>query len=52
MSKYFIEKQWLPLDRSTDFAFSTDLVTFRAIYRADETFWTQMLLKEWLWAKS
>ena len=36
MSKYFIrEAGGFQLDRSTDFAFSTDLVTFRAIYRAD-----------------
>ncbi len=36
MSKYFIrEVQGFQLDRSVDYAFANDLVTFRAIYRAD-----------------
>ena len=36
MSKYFIrEVQGIQVDRSVDFAFANDLVTFRFIYRAD-----------------
>ena len=36
MSKYFIrEAGGIQVDRSTDFAFANDLVTFRFIYRAD-----------------
>ena len=36
MSKYFIrEVSGFQLDRSVDYAFANDLVTFRAIYRAD-----------------
>lgn len=36
MSKYFIrEVNGFQLDRSVDYAFANDLVTFRAIYRAD-----------------
>ena len=36
MSKYFIrEVQGIQVDRSVDYAFANDLVTFRFIYRAD-----------------
>ena len=36
MSKYFIrEAGGVPLDSSEGYAFANDLVTFRAIYRAD-----------------
>ena len=36
MSKYFIREVWRNHTRSfSDYAFANDLVTFRAIYRAD-----------------
>jgi len=36
MSKYYIrEVNGIQVDRSVDYAFANDLVTFRFIYRAD-----------------